>query len=119
MRNGDIDNRLPPRLLVTFEGVLAHLPERQQQRHDRAVLLRRWRRAIDCYEPIEGASVTVWDWVWRRDVKVDAVTFLPDQLGEHVRGWIDGYGLPISNVVFFDSPQELSDRLATCRTWHG
>ena len=56
--------------------------------------------------------MTIWDWVWRRDVKVDAVTFLPDQLGEHVRTWIDGYGLPISNVVCLESPQDLQSRLA-------
>ncbi len=39
--------------------------------------MRRYRRAVSCYQPTRHAIAVVWDWALRLDLKVDVVSFLP------------------------------------------
>ncbi len=78
MLYGDQSNQLPPRMLIVFEGVLAILPAERTAKFNRAVALHRYRRAVECFECNRHAIAVVWDWTWRRDVKVAGVRCGPE-----------------------------------------
>lgn len=113
MQGNDISNRLPPRWLIVFEGVIAELPEPS----DRAAFnfyrrTRAYKRAVRTYQVNTHTAKVLWDMVWRRDYKFDVVTFLPSQCTEHVRDWIDEHNIPAANVRHYPSPAHLAQQLA-------
>lgn len=108
--HGDISNQLPPRMLITFEGVIATLPEARTAKFNRAVAMHRYRRAMECYEPNAHAIAVVWDWTWRRDVKVDVVSFLPYE--DEITRVLDRTGMPYSRLWCSPGPDALATQLA-------
>ena len=110
MMHGDLSNRLLPRVLIVFEGVIATLPDARRAKYDRAVSLHRYRRAMECYEPNAHAVSVVWDWAWRRDIKVDVVSFIP--FLSEVERVLEKTGMPYSHLWFAKDADVLAGQLA-------
>lgn len=108
--HGDLSNQLPPRMLIVFEGVLATIPKEREAKFNRAVAMHRYRRAVDCFECNRHAIAVVWDWTWRRDVKVDVVSFMPYE--DEITRLLERLGMPFSRMWCSPGPDDLASQLA-------
>jgi hypothetical protein len=112
VQGGDLSNRLPPRWLVVFEGVIGVHPEpRLRQQYDFWAKTRRWNRAVRTFQPEADVIKRLWDMTWRQDYKFDVATFLPCGSGP-VRTWLDVNNVPAVNVLPYEAPVDLGKRLA-------
>ncbi|WP_020142245.1 hypothetical protein [Terracoccus sp. 273MFTsu3.1] len=99
MQGGDISNEVTARFLLVFEGLIGILPDkRAEAKFSRSVRFKRWEAAVGQFHLNEMASKVVWDTVWRRNYSVDVVTFLGDDMVDHVRNRIEHWGLPVGKV---------------------
>ena len=112
MERGDLSNRLPPRWLVVFEGVIAtHPTPADQAAYDVYRKLRSHKRALHTYVADEHVRKVLWDLTWRRDYKFDVVTFLPEKIAAHVAAWLDQHNVPAVNTYIYDHPHDLAKEL--------
>lgn len=104
MRGGDISNRVEPRLLVVFEGLLGIHPDaRARAKYSAAMKLHRYGTAIRTFELNEQLQRSIWDITYGRfNYAVDVVTFLDERLVAPLRDLIDEQGLPIGHVIYSD-----------------
>lgn len=98
MQGGDLSNRLPPRWLFVFEGVIGFLPEERATEFKLSVRFKRWRRAANCFEIHPHVQKVLWDLMWRRDYRFDIVTFLGDEFAEALEKRLTRESLPFSNL---------------------
>ena len=104
MRGGDISNRVEPRLLVVFEGLLGiHADVRARAKYSTAMKLHRYGSAVKTFELNEQLQRAIWDITYGRfNYAVDVVTFLDERLVAPLRDHIDEQGLPIGHVMYSD-----------------
>lgn len=116
MEGGDLSNAVAPRCLYVFEGLLAHEPTGLKPAVAARVdaRLHRWDHVLRRmrFDPL--VSRMLWDLVWRHGLRFDVVTYLYDEtfavaLYKHLDGTL---GYPISNVLWYPSPQALASGLA-------
>lgn len=99
MLHGELENTLPPRMLITFEGVIATIPEGQGARYPAfPVIARRYNHAAACYEVNAHVLSLLWDLTWRRGYKSDVITFLGEDMHDGVRHLLDQLGVPLANL---------------------
>lgn len=112
VQGGDLDNRLPPRWLFVFEGVIGRVPAERAADYRRAMRWSRFKRAANYFEIEPHVQKVIWDLVWRRDFRFDVVTFLGASFAEALETRLTRESLPFSNLwpVTEDS---LARRLAT------
>lgn len=120
MQGGDLSNRLPPRWLIVFEGVIAeHEHQSTRARYDFYIAARQWRRAINTFNLNIYTGKVLWDMTWRQDYKFDVATFLPGgKTDKHVAAWLDTWDVPYSNVRQYPSPAALARALVTMPDVH-
>lgn len=111
MERGDLSNALPPRWLFVFEGVIGRVPPEHAAEFKLAMRLRRWKRAVRCYDIEEHVRKVIWDLTWRRDYRFDIVTFLGEDFAEHLERRLERESLPFSNCWAVDETT-LARRLA-------
>lgn len=111
MEGGDLSNRLPPRWLFVFEGVIGSVPAKRAAEYKLAMRLHRYKRAADCFEIETHVQKVIWDLYWRRDFRFDVVTFLGDSFSEHLERRLSRDALPYSNCWSVDE-SSLAARLA-------
>lgn len=111
MQNGDLSNRLPPRWLFVWEGVIATVPTELAAAHSRACRMRRIKKAVSCYQTHPHVMKVIWDLYWRRDFRFDVVTFLGDDWADSIERRLNDEGMPFSNVWAVDEAS-LAKRLA-------
>lgn len=113
MEHGDIDNRLPPRWLIVFEGVIGHHPVATDRgAYDLYVKLHQWKRAVRTYQLNGETNKRLWHLTWHQNYKFDVATFLPEKCEDHVRDWLDSYNVPCANVRHYTDPGALGRLLA-------
>ena len=101
--HGDIDNRVEPRLLVVFEGLLGiHADIKARAKYSTAMKLHRYAAAIRTFTLNEQLQKVIWDVTWRHDYAVDVVTFLDERLAEPLTGHLGDQGLPVGKVWYSD-----------------
>lgn len=111
MEGGDLDNRLPPRWLFAFEGVLARVPPEHMAEWKLAMRLRRYKRAARLFEVEPHAMKVIWDLTWRRDYRFDVITFLGQPFAEALEVELGRWSIPFSNC-WAVTPESLARRLA-------
>lgn len=111
MQGGDLSDRLPPRWLFVFEGVLANVPPARMREYRLAIKFKRWKRAANRFEVEPHVAKVLWDLYWRRDYRFDVVTFLGEDMGEAIESMLDRYNVPLGNVMATE-PDTLAKRLA-------
>jgi hypothetical protein len=110
VHRGDLSDRLPPRWLFVYEGVVGNLPVHNERRYRLATQLRQWKRAAACFETEVHVRKVLWDLYWRRDYRFDVVTFLGDEMAEAIDRRLDRESLPVGNVRSWQ-PDELARQL--------
>lgn len=99
MQHGDISNEQIGRFLLVFEGLVGVLPDkRAEMKFSRCIRFKRHRAAVEQFHCNEMAAKVIWDTVWRRNFAVDVVTFLGDDMVDHVRDRIESWDLPVGKV---------------------
>lgn len=111
MRNGDLSNSVPMRFLVVFEGLVAVMDERNKPRARTLLRARQFKRAVRLFEPNPTAIGWLWNVVWKWDMKVAAVTFLPERTEGHIGDWLDYHNVPITGVRS-TTPDRLASEIA-------
>jgi len=103
MLNGNISNRIEPRLLVVFEGLLGlHTDAKDRAKYSASMKLHRYRSAIRTFTLNEQLQKVIWDTTWRKGYAVDVVTFLDERLAEPLADLLDEQSLPVSHVTYSD-----------------
>ena len=104
MQGGNISNRVEPRLLVVFEGLLGiHADARARAKYSAAMKLHRYGTAIKTFELNERLQRSIWDVTYGRfNYAVDVVTFLGEKLVNPLSDLLDEQGLPIGHVTYSD-----------------
>jgi hypothetical protein len=112
VERGDISNTVSPRLYVVFENLVAAIPLEDRAKFSTAVKLHRWKRAVEMFVANELFAKYAWDITWRMGFTLDCVTWMPDDMAQHVEEWLDKEGLPFSSFHRYD-PNRLARRIAT------
>ena len=103
MQGGDLSNRVEPRLLVVFEGLLGiHADARARAKYSMAMKIHRYGTAIRTFTLNEQLQKVIWDVTWRYDYAVDVVTFLDERLADPLIEYLDEQGLPVGRVWYSD-----------------
>jgi hypothetical protein len=109
MLNGDLDNKVSPRLLLVFEGALGIKTDGPG--FDRAVRKHRWAQVMDCWELNELMARRLLWLYYNRDVNYEIVTFLGDDFARELSLWINDVGLPVHRV-WATTPDKLGRTIA-------
>jgi len=97
--NGDLSNRVEPRLLVVFEGLLGiHTDAKARAKFTGLMKFHRFHSAIRTFTLNEQLQRVIWDTTWRKGYAVDVVTFLDERLVEDLTEYLDEQGLPVAHV---------------------
>lgn len=101
MLHGDISNRVEPRLMVVFEGLIGTHPEaKHRARYEMHKRIGNWTRAMRTFQINEPCARIIWDTVWRRSYSVDVVTFLDEDAVDALADLLDAWGLPVGHVTY-------------------
>lgn len=113
MQKGDISNQVSPRLLVVFENLVGLLETpTDRAKFDTYKKFHQWKRAVNLFTVNEELAKHAWDITWRYGYTLDCVTWMQDELADHVESWLDDQGLPFSSFRTYD-PNKLARRIAT------
>lgn len=112
MQHGDIDNTVPPLLVITLD-VLAPLPNGEVPKATLAERMKRWNRAVE-YRRLDRHCVgMVWKLGSRTGVRFDLLVLgKSEPYVEAVREWVDRENLPVRHVVGSTSAQAFARELA-------
>lgn len=110
MQGGDISNITPARFLFVFEGLVGMLDPIMEKKERIYRKLRRFEKAARCWSINETAVSYIWDISWRHHMQADLATYLP--YGVYIGDRLEREGLPFSNVLQFETPEQLCQRLA-------
>lgn len=100
MRGNDLGNRIVPRDVLVWEGLLGLLPDERTRKQEAKFRSRRkWQQAVDLYQINEIMARKIWDLAWRFDVEVNLLTFLGPEFAEALEARvIDRENLPLRHV---------------------
>lgn len=122
MLHGDISNRVEPRLMLVFEGLIGFHPDaKARAKYSMMAKVGQWKRAANTFTVNEPCAKVLVDAVWRRRYSVDVVTFLDEEIVEPLTDWLDAKGLPVGNVTYADKTmlaRELNYRLDVVGVFH-
>jgi hypothetical protein len=105
MQNGDISNEISPVIIIVYEGLVGLLPDIKTRRaFDRAVNTKKWRKAAACFLHDELVTHILLDIVWRRNVRIEGVTFLPPELAEELEERMETEHIPLARLESFPAP---------------
>lgn len=116
MRGGDLDDRIPPRLMFVFEDCVATRGKKRPLLNPkRSAELRHWT-------PNPTVTKRMWDIVQRHDFRIDMLTLLGPEWEDDLHHWVDKHDLPVSHVFATDAeglPDLLNARVHTQRVYFG
>lgn len=112
MQRGDLSNRLPPRWLFVFEGVIGKLEPEQARAFRLAMRMGRFKKAANCWDIHPHVQKVIWDLTWRRDYRFDIITFLGEDFADALEKRLTRESLPFSNL-WPVTEDTLARRLAT------
>jgi hypothetical protein len=114
--NGDLSNKVVPRLCLVFEGALGFLPPGRLTEFNRTVSRSGWYAGWLLWDLNDLMCRKIWDVTYRQSFQLEIVTYVPpdDVAAEAAQGLaqaLDDEGLPISRVVA-STPARMARRLA-------
>jgi hypothetical protein len=105
MRDGDLSNKVTPRLALVFEGALAFCTD--QVKYEKAISKSKWEDAIKYWVLNDLAARKILWLNYQRDVSMEVVTFLGgDLFASEISIWLDDEDLPIHRV-YYTTPGQL------------
>jgi len=112
MEKGNISNEVPPRFIITWD-VLASLPKDSVKSEKWARKLKRWEKAVACWEIDRTMANRMWLSESRYGVRFELVCFdQPREFCDEVAERLDAENIAVAIVRTFLSPLALADTLA-------
>jgi hypothetical protein len=97
---GDLDNRMPMRVLIIFEKTLGFLDNKHAKREALAQRLHRWDKAAEYWDLDEGMISRIWDLYTRYDLRTDVVvTSRPSEFSKALASKLEERDLPVRRVL--------------------
>lgn len=109
LQNGDLSNKVSPRVLLVFEGALGFCTDRRK--FDKAVQRGHWDRANACWEYNELLLRQILWLFHKKNVRTEVVTFLPAEFADTLKLAFDAMDLPIHRT-WSTTPEWLGRQIA-------
>lgn len=110
---GDLSNEISPRWFVQFERLVGvHETPAKTSASETYLTVRQFKRYIGTYTPDQISRKCAWDLAWRRDIRLELLTFTPEKCADHIDRWVEHYGLPFRAIRRYESPAHLGRDLA-------
>jgi hypothetical protein len=110
MKFGDLSNKVAPRAVILFEGLLGILPADSIQEHDRAKKKNDWVKVVSLYKMNEPYLQKLLFLTWKKDINFSVVTWMPEPADQAVIDRMDVEGIPVRGC-FSSSPESLARML--------
>lgn len=99
MKGNDLSNRVVPRDVVVWEGLVGLLPDPKVQGIEAKYRKRkRWDEAVACYEVNELLARKIWDITWRGYLQLDLITYLGNDFALSLEARMERENMPFSRV---------------------
>lgn len=109
VQNGDLSNKVSPRILLVFEGALGFCSN--EKKFAKAAAKQDWERALSFWEFNELLIRQILWLFHRRDVNTEIVTFKPEGFATELRYRLDTMDIPVHRV-WSTSPENLGRQIA-------
>jgi hypothetical protein len=83
MENGNLSNRVAPRIVLVFEGALGFCTD--TARYDKAVRKEKWETAIKYWSLNTLCMAKLMHLYFKKDVNIEVVTYLGEPFAEELR----------------------------------
>lgn len=112
MRGNDLGNKVVPRDVLVWEGLLGLLPDKKIEATEAKFRRKgKWHEAVACYEVNELLARKVWDLVWRFDFELDLLTYHGVSFAQALQERMDNENMPFRRV-WSEQPNILARSLA-------
>lgn len=112
MLNGDLSNKVTPRLVLVFEGALGFLAAGNIQVYNRFGTAGKWELAAACWDLNDLMCRKIWDVTYRQSFQLEVVTYAgPGEFASALQDRFDEESLPVSRTVA-STPARMARRLA-------
>ena len=111
MEKGDIDNAMPPRIIVIFDGLIGEVPPNRERRVQLLRSVGRWKAVAESYDIDLHVRKQLHDMSWRRHWRIDVVLFDHEGVARAMERRFNRMNLAIANVYAISGPKELVERL--------
>jgi len=110
MLGGDLSNRTAPRVLITFEGLIGHLPEDKVPDYEKYVAESRWDEVIYQFQFNSDVLNRILYLTWTSDYNFHVVTWFPKEAATAIERKLDELSIPVRSV-FSTTPEKLAKML--------
>jgi hypothetical protein len=115
VKGNDLGNRVVPKDVLLFEGLLGFLPnERTAKAEAKFRAKGKWGLAVACYETNELLARKIWDLTFRQAssfIDLQLLTYLGFEFAEALEERMDKEGMPFSRV-WSEEPHVLARSIA-------
>jgi hypothetical protein len=109
VQNGDLSNKMSPKVLLVFEGALGFCTD--PKKFDKAMVRGNWERAVGYWELNELMMRRILWLFHRKDVRTEVVTFYSPGFADEVATRLEAADLPVHRV-WSTSPGHLGRQIA-------
>lgn len=110
MKFGELSNKVAPRAVILFEGLLGLLPSGSIQEHDKAVKKNDWEKVVSLFKLNEIYLMKLLDLTRRKDINFSVVTWMPEPADQAIVDMLDKQAIPVRGC-FSSSPEVLARML--------
>jgi hypothetical protein len=107
LKNGDLSNKVAPRIIVVFEGAVGKLPEKNVKEHEKLVSRKDWLRVPRLYDLDENILGRMMNLTWKHDINISLVTWMPDDAAIGISDLMDENSVPVRGC-FSSAPVQLA-----------
>lgn len=110
MRRGELSSETLPRVYIVFENLIGLLPDTKSKTAELLARKRKkWDQAIEYYQLNIQTSQGMRDLYWRRNFRVDVITFIDPAFVSAIRDKLDSRNLLFGDVHYYDTEMLLAD----------
>lgn len=110
MRRGELSSETLPRVYIVFENLIGLLPDAKSKTAELLARKRKkWDQAIEYYQLNIQTSQGMRDLYWRRNFRVDVITFIDPAFISAIRDKLDSRNLLFGDVHYYDTEMLLAD----------
>lgn len=110
MRNGDLSNKVSPRIVLVFEGALGLCSD--IKKHDKAMKKGQWEKAIDYWDLNELCARRLLWLYHQKDINISIVTFFGQYFATELNYWLNDHQIPVHEILYYDDPAQLGRKIA-------
>ena len=108
MRDGDLSNRVTPRVLIVFEGAIGVLLD--EKKFGKYMRKAKYAKAMQCWG-LNDIIVRRLLWLyWQKDITIEVVTFLGNEFCQELNTWLND--TIVCHRIWATDPYDLGRKIA-------